>query len=192
MQLPVFVCCSCQAPVSYNNYQGQGIIFPTIFLRPLTLCCTGPRFSPPSGYWPVGMRCSASSYSRIIPEAGVCVLQLPGYCLSYSNIQGQGINLPTVNPATSNSPLYTPQAPSPPGYVPVGASCTSGPCINTCCTVGPSGFCLDNLLSQGGHYAPGEMPHVQRISPNTYGQKLGVSLWEMCTHSCSQVAHHRF
>ncbi len=85
------------------------------------------------------------------------MLQLPNCCVSYSNIQGHGMNLPTVNPANSaGSPLYTPTAPSPPGYTPTGARCNAGPCINTCCTLGPDGFCLDNLLAQGGHYAPGE------------------------------------
>ncbi len=33
-----------------------------------------------------------------------------GYCVSYSNIHTEGINLPTGNPVTTNSPLCTPQA----------------------------------------------------------------------------------
>ncbi len=92
------------------------------------------------------------------------MLQLPNCCVSYSNIQAQGLSLPTVNPANSvGNPLYTPTAPSPPGYTPTGARCNAGPCINTCCTLGPAGFCLDNLLAQGGHYAPGEAQSLLHV-----------------------------
>ena len=100
----------------------------------------------------------------------VCA-QLPDCCVSYSNIQAKGLSLPTVNLVTAASPLYTPQAPSPPGYTPTGARCNAGPCINTCCTLGPAGFCQDNLLAQGGHYAPGEAQahsmHMEALCPHT-------------------------
>ena len=86
----------------------------------------------------------------------LCGVQLPDYCVTFSNIQAQGISLPTVLPAGSNSSLFTPSAPSPPDYWPEQARCNANPCINACCTTGPDGFCLDNLLSQGGHYQPGE------------------------------------
>ena len=86
----------------------------------------------------------------------LCGVQLPDYCVTFSNIQAQGISLPTALPAGSNSALFTPLAPSPPNYWPEQARCNANPCINACCAVGPDGFCLDNLLSQGGHYQPGE------------------------------------
>lgn len=86
----------------------------------------------------------------------VCPAQLPDYCATFSSIQGQGMSLPSVNSANASNPLYTPLAPSPPGYWPQQARCNAGPCINACCTVGSDGFCLDNLLAQGGHYMPSE------------------------------------
>lgn len=115
-------------------------------------------------------------------QGEVCVLQLPDYCVSYGNIQATGMNLPTINAVTSNSTLYTPLAPSPPGYWPPQAGCNANPCINTCCTLGPDGFCQDNLLSQGGHYAPGEAPLHRRLArplSNLYWNAclLGIACW---------------
>lgn len=112
---------------------------------------------------------------------GVC-LQLPDYCASYGNIQASGMNLPTVNPVTSNGTLYTPLAPSPPRYWPPKAGCNANPCINTCCTLGPDGFCQDNLLALGGHYAPGEAPpHKRPVRPlsvlSSDACLLGIACW---------------
>ena len=109
----------------------------------------------------------------------VCVcVQLPDCCVSYSSIQAQGMSLPTVNPVTSANALYTPQAPSPPGYTPTGARCNAGPCINACCTLGPNGFCQDNLLAQGGHYAPGEALCPQHAHASAVLSRKTPCTWE--------------
>ena len=42
--------------------------------------------------------------------------------------------------------------------MPESAACTKGPCFNACCVVGPDGFCVDNLVADGGNYRPTEKP----------------------------------
>ncbi|CAK0781476.1 hypothetical protein CVIRNUC_005383 [Coccomyxa viridis] len=100
--------------------------------------------------------------------------RLPDYCVAFSNIQAQGISLPSTLPGGANSSLFTPLAPSPPGYWPEQARCNANPCINACCTVGPDGFCLDNLLSQGGHYQPDEAPLCQ-VTEGTVADPVSCS-----------------
>jgi hypothetical protein len=81
--------------------------------------------------------------------------QLPGPCGTYSAIDATGLSLTSVNPHPA--PLYSPHPPWPPGLS-NRAQCRTGPCVNACCSTDPgSGFCTDNLISQGGFYSPSEL-----------------------------------
>ena len=87
--------------------------------------------------------------------------QIPGPCETYSAVDGAGMDLSAVSLNATN-PMYAPPAPYPPGLFPK-AQCRSGPCVNTCCAGAPgTGFCTDNLVTQGGFYNPSEF---WRVSP---------------------------
>ena len=81
---------------------------------------------------------------------------LPSACTAYSNIDASAIDVSLVSPGVPGS-LYNPRAPSPAGHFqPVRARCQRSPCLNMCCNRNvTSQDCVDNLVSQGGHYLPG-------------------------------------
>ena len=84
-----------------------------------------------------------------------CGPQLPGPCSAYSAVDAAGLSLAAVNPHPAAQ--YSPQPPWPPGLS-YHAQCRSGPCVDACCSTDPgTGFCLDNLVSQGGFYHPSEL-----------------------------------
>lgn len=84
------------------------------------------------------------------------MLQLSSQCGVYSNIDASGLNISALNP--NPAPLYSPKPSSVPNLVDK-AQCKTGPCLNLCCNVNPdTGSCLDNLVSNGGFYLPGNLP----------------------------------
>lgn len=81
---------------------------------------------------------------------------LPSACMAFSNVDAHTLDVGLVNQGAVAGSLYNPAAPSPRNFEPKRASCQRGPCLDMCCNRNvTSGFCLDNLVSQGGHYGPG-------------------------------------
>lgn len=84
------------------------------------------------------------------------VVQLSSECVTYQSLETSGLNLTAINPALA-APWSFP--PSPANGMPDNARCAKGPCVNACCTTAPAtGFCVDNLITQGGLYYPCECP----------------------------------
>ena len=82
------------------------------------------------------------------------VSQLPSPCATYGAIDSSGLSLASINPHYTSA--YSPIPPYPPGLT-KWAQCQTGPCVNACCgTDSSTGFCIDNLITQGGFYNPSE------------------------------------
>lgn len=80
---------------------------------------------------------------------------LPSACPTYSNVDASGISLTMLN-VTNGAVEYNPAVPAPyDTYSSKKARCWKGPCIDLCCNTNSNGTCVDNLISQGGHYNPG-------------------------------------
>ena len=83
---------------------------------------------------------------------------LPTACPTYQAVDANGIDISLIN-ATGGSVAYNPLAPAPSAtYSDQKARCWRGPCVNLCCTINAAGYCIDNLISAGGHYRPGALP----------------------------------
>lgn len=79
---------------------------------------------------------------------------LPPACNTYSAVDAYGLSIPAFN--TSGAIAYNPEVST--TYSTQKARCYRGPCINLCCsTDSTNGVCVDNLVSQGGHYLPSEL-----------------------------------
>ena len=60
-----------------------------------------------------------------------------------------------LNVTAGGNELYNPRVPAPfATYSVEKARCHRGPCVNLCCNANAEGFCIDNLVSQGGQYLP--------------------------------------
>ncbi|BDA43546.1 probable calcium-transporting ATPase 11, plasma membrane-t [Coccomyxa sp. Obi] len=83
---------------------------------------------------------------------------LSSECVTYANLEASGLSLSAINPNLA-APWSTPPGPKPTANYPDNARCAYGPCLNACCTTdAATGFCVDNLVSQGGLYYPYEQP----------------------------------
>lgn len=87
-------------------------------------------------------------------------MQLSSECVTYSNLEASGLSLNAINPNLA-APWSTPPGPKPTANYPDNARCAYGPCLNACCTTdAATGFCVDNLVTQGGLYYPCEWQRV--------------------------------